>query len=123
MLTDLRPMNWNGDPDITNLEVLNTNDEACLEEMRAVLARHGKLSRFGVTLLHSHFKLAKDEVFLEQTDPLARTLLSSPVRYAEIRNQNYRPTVWRFDGEAAYGCSYCPTTPDGKRHSGYKESC
>lgn len=122
MPTDLRPTNWNGDPDIADVEALDAADEACLDELRSVLIKHRKASRFGVTLLHSHFKLADDEVFLEHTDTVARTLLSQPVRFADIEHKHYRPTVWRFDGEKAHGCSYCPTDAKGN-HFGYKEPC
>ena len=122
MMTDLRPTNWNDLPNIDDVEILTEQDEQCLNEIKAILDRHGRTGKFGVTLLHSHFRLDEDEVFLEHTDANARTLLSRPVKFSEIANKPYRPTVWRFDGPKASGCSYCPPGAGG-RHSGYKEPC
>ena len=121
-MTELRPMNWNDLPHINDVETVTPEDEQCLNEIKAVLERYGRTDKFGITLLHSHFPLADDEVFLEHTDEQARTLLSRPVKYSEILNKPYRPTVWRFDGEKAQGCAYCPL--DAKnRHMGYKMPC
>jgi hypothetical protein len=122
MMTGLKPTNWNNDPDIADVANLNEQDQACLEEIKAVLTKPSRTARFGVTLLHSHFRLADDEVFLEHTDEKARTLVTSPIRFADIVHKHYRPTVWRFDGEKAQGCSYCPMDEDGNHH-GYKEQC
>lgn len=118
----MNPTNWNDDPNINEVEALNRADEACLDEIRDVLKKHNKTSRFGVTLLHSHFRLAKDEVLLEHISESERTLMSRPVRLTEMASKDYRPTVWRFDGEKAHGCSYCPTDANG-RHHGSKEPC
>jgi len=115
-------MNWNDLPNIDDLDVLTERDEQCLKEIKGVLERHNRTRKFGITLLHSHFVLNDDEVFLEHTDAVARTLVSRPITITEIANKPYRPTVWRFDGLKAHGCSYCPTDKDGD-HNGYKEPC
>jgi len=122
MITELRPMNWNDLPDIDDVEHMTEKDHQCLNEIKAVLDRYGRTRRFGITLLHSHFRLGDDEVFLEHSDEIARTLFSRPVKLSEIANKPFRPTVWRFDGVKAQGCSYCPTGED-KKHYGYKEPC
>jgi len=115
-------MNWNDLPDIADVEHLTERDEKCVDEIRAVLERYNRTSKFGITLLHSHFSLADDEVFLEHCDTEQRILLTRPVKLSEIKNRHYRPTVWRFDGAANQACSYCPTDRDGN-HLGYKEPC
>jgi hypothetical protein len=45
-------------------EPLSSADLAVLEEVRQVLAMHGALRRFGVTLQHQHFDLADDEILV-----------------------------------------------------------
>jgi hypothetical protein len=44
---------------------LGDRDRAVMDEVREVLAKHGALGRFGLTLLHSHFEVAHDEVLAE----------------------------------------------------------
>src|SRR5262249_39367548 len=66
-------------PAIENAEPLGCQDVALLTELREVLARHGALGRFGLTLLHEHFPVEDNEVLLETNDPLTRTLEMRPV--------------------------------------------
>lgn len=122
MIDQLRPTNWNDLPNISDLDSLNETDEHCLKEIKTVLERHNRTRKFGITLLHSHFAINEDEVFLEHTDVATRTLVSRPISTLELANKSYRPTVWRFDGEKPQGCSYCPTDED-HNHLGYKEPC
>ena len=122
MFTFARPTNWNDLPHINETAVLSESDEACLGELKEVLLKHEKAARFGVALLHKHFQLTDGEVLLEHCDEKARSLLTTPVRFEEIKEKAYRPTVWRFDGANNHGCSYCPTGKDGD-HYGYKEPC
>jgi hypothetical protein len=42
-------------PDIDETAPLDASDHSCMKEIRDVLARHDKLNRFGLTLLHTHF--------------------------------------------------------------------
>lgn len=58
---------------------LSRTDVACLNEVRAVLEAHGKLQRFGVSLLHRHFEIAADECLLETVDVQQRELRVRPV--------------------------------------------
>jgi hypothetical protein len=44
---------------------IDDSDQACLEEVRAVLARYGKLNRFALHLAHRHFPLGPDEILIE----------------------------------------------------------
>lgn len=59
-------------PHIDDLIPFSTEDEACLAEMKEVLRRHGKLGRFGLSLMHNHFEVADDEMLLEECDVLVR---------------------------------------------------
>ena len=68
---------------LTDIEVLahglSPIDVARLNEVRAVLESHGKLQRFGVSLLHKHFEIAADECLLETVDVQRRELRVRPV--------------------------------------------
>ena len=114
------PMTWNDLPSIHDVEKTAQEDEQCLREIKAVLERYGKTSRFGITLLHQHFMLADDEVLVENCDIEKRTLVTTPMKTSESIVRNYIPTVWRFDGKNPSVCAYCPT--HGSQHDGYKES-
>ena len=51
-------------PTIDEVVPVGPDDEACINEIRSVLARHNALQRFGITLLHKHFDITDDEVLL-----------------------------------------------------------
>ena len=42
-------------PHLEELPPLDATDAACLADLHAILARHGKEARFGVGLLHRHW--------------------------------------------------------------------
>jgi hypothetical protein len=115
----MHPMTWNDLPSIHDVPCLDDTDERCLEEIRTVVQKHGKARRFGVTLLHQHFTLSEDELLVEHCDFARRTLVTAPEKASDIIEHNYIPTVWRFDGQRAHACGYCPT--HGNQHDGYKE--
>lgn len=102
-----RPLQLAELPDISEVEPLNENDRACFRDVREVLARHGLLSRFGLTLLHQHFPVGPDEALLETFDADARTLNIRPVPKAELPPSI--ETQWQLvDGEALLVChGYC----------------
>jgi hypothetical protein len=41
--------------DIDDVRPVDATDQVVFDEVRKVLARHGALQRFGLTLLHQHF--------------------------------------------------------------------
>jgi len=118
----MNPMVWNDLPDIQDAAGLDESDERCLEEIRTVVLKHGKSSRFGAVLLHRHFQLGDDELLVEHCDEVTRTLTTKPTSSDEVIERDYTPTVWRFDGAAPSACSYCPRDAGGT-HNGYKEPC
>src|SRR5260370_32755153 len=79
---------------IDDIEPLSSQDTACLEEIREVLARHGALERFGVSLLHEHFEVADDEILVETCDIEARTLVTTPMKRAELGEEAIIQTNW-----------------------------
>lgn len=70
---------WNHLPEIHDVMPLGTQDRACLEAVREVLAKHECLDRFGLSLLHKHFEMAADEILVEEVDEKTRTLVTKPV--------------------------------------------
>lgn len=107
---------------VNDIEPLNVSD-ACLQDIRDVLVKHGCQDRLGISLLHKHFDLAPDEVLLERCDERKRILTIRPVKRSMI-GASVIETQWRFDPTSITGqlsCdSYCPTGKDGE-HYGYKD--
>lgn len=96
MTLSIRPMQWAILPELHDTPPLDDDDDlACLEEIRGVLARHGKLSRFAVHLAHRHFELAPDEILIERPDPDGRTQHVAVGRLDDAREA--RPTTWLFE--------------------------
>lgn len=92
-------------PNINEVEPLQAEDMECLREIRDVLAKHGRLNRFGVNLLHGHFDVATDECLVEVCDPEKRTLMILPVNRSELAGQRMMETNWRLDsGESLLDC-------------------
>lgn len=116
----MEPLTWNDLPSIHDVRPIDDADRACLDEIRGVVERHGKVNRYGVALLHQHFELREGEVLVEHCDLDARTLSTAPQAATSEVLERYIPTIWRFDGHVANACSYCPT--HGNQHDGHKES-
>lgn len=91
----VRPMQWGVLPDLGNVLPLDATDTACMDELRAVLAKHGKLDRFAVHLAHKHFELAAGEVLVERPDPDGRTQHVEVGRLIDYPDAV--PTTWLFD--------------------------
>jgi hypothetical protein len=70
-------------------------DEKVLASVSEILARHRKLKRFGVRLLHDPLDL-KDHVLLETCDPEKRVLTCVPTSAAEMKEVNSVPTLFQW---------------------------
>ncbi|MBV6696047.1 hypothetical protein KV557_02765 [Kitasatospora aureofaciens] len=81
-------------PRFEEAEGLGPQDATFVQDLIAVLEKHGNLERFGLCLLHDHFPLAADEILVETNDTEARTLHTR----VEKANQttHSKPTQWRF---------------------------
>jgi hypothetical protein len=114
-------------PNIDEVPPLDAGDHACMSEIRRVLEGHGKLQRFGLTLLHDHFHIGGDEVLLEACNVDTRTLTIRPVKKTALENARVLETNWRLDTmETMAACQQvCITSSDGKlgsTHSGHHNS-
>lgn len=107
---NLTPTQWASFPDVNDVAPIGDDDELVLHEIREVLVRHGKVDRFGVTLVHRHFGLAEGEIIFEETDPDGRTQTMN-VRSEDFLRQreNVLPTQWVFNrpGFAVACHGYC----------------
>ncbi|MFG2181550.1 hypothetical protein ACGFLS_22920 [Streptomyces abikoensis] len=81
-------------PSFEEAEGLGPQDGAFVRDLVAVLDKHGNLDRFGLCLLHDHFRLAPDEVLVETHDLDARTLQVKVEKAATTTHT--RPSQWRF---------------------------
>jgi hypothetical protein len=70
-------------PDIDAVAPFGPDDAVCLKEVNEVLRKHNATARFGVSLLHSHFPMAEDEILLEETDVLNRRQTISVIKMAD----------------------------------------
>ena len=102
----------------------SSEDEACFLELKSVLQKHGKLSRFGICLLHDHFPVYERERLLEECNPATRILTIRPV---EIDSDKFGETIetsWRLDVKSDISrptgncIAYCKEIdgPNGKTH-------
>jgi hypothetical protein len=110
---------WSRLRDIDDVEPIHEGDTTCLADIRDVLKKHGKLERFGVALLHSHFELADDEILLESTNVDARRLVTEPVKESDADQSNIG-TIWMLregDHETMSWCrQYCKRLPISNSH-------
>ena len=119
----IAPTQWGKLPDIDDVEPIGDKDVACLQEVYAVLKKHGCDTRFGVAMLHKHFEIANDELLVEETDKENRVLTIKPVKRAYAGP--LMETIWQLESDSAgkvmMGCrQFCPTdernTHLGSRH-------
>lgn len=113
MELSIQPMQWATLPELHQVPPIDDTDLECLEEIRGVLARHGKLARFAVHLAHRHFELAPDEVLIERPDPDGRT---QHVTVGTLKDEPMaRPTTWLFEEAPVFHMSdavYCVCVSD-----------
>jgi hypothetical protein len=115
-----RSVNWNEFGHIDEIPAETPADQACLEQIQAILERHGMTERFGVHLLHKHFDLAEDEVLLETQDPTSGTLTSRKVKRTELNGVDHKITAWSFRGRKIVKIGACAGGEYGS-HYGYKD--
>ncbi|MBR0726780.1 hypothetical protein [Bradyrhizobium manausense] len=68
------------DIDTADVGIITADDQACLDEVGSCLLGAKVHSRFGLTLLHSHFPVYDDEMLLEEVNADERVITVRPVR-------------------------------------------
>lgn len=104
---------YQGLPHIDDVAPFSEADQTCLDEIRAVLDRHGKIDRFGVCLLHKHFPIEDGEILVETCDEEERTLTLRPVNKDCLPAHSVVETVWRFDRTGASAACWKACVADG----------
>jgi hypothetical protein len=112
------PIQWQSLSEIDDVRPIDDSDAPVLDHIRAVLAKHGCLDRFGVALLHRHFDVGDDELMLETTDVSVREHWVRPVQRAELAARGFtaQSTILRFDDTGSVQDCACATDKDG--HTG-----
>jgi|GEM_PF-832563 len=103
----LTPLLFNFLPHADEVQAINDEDKACFKEIRDVLLKHGKLERFGLTLLHKHFDIQDDEVLIENTDEISRIQTITPMKIKDVEatGESLLETSWSLvDNEAVTRC-------------------
>lgn len=107
----IQPMQWASLPELHEINPLDASDHACMTEVAAVLARHGKLDRFALHLAHRHFDLATGEVLVERSDHDARTQRIEVGRLDQLGDAV--PTTWMLKPDLlAAEAIYCVCIAD-----------
>jgi hypothetical protein len=68
------------DIDSSDAGIISLGDQACLDEIGSCLLRAKANTRFGATLLHSHFKISDDELLLEEALVDEHLITLRPIR-------------------------------------------
>ncbi len=91
--------------DISEVQPLTSKDQPMVDEIYQILKKHNALTRFGLTLLHKHFDITKDEMLIESVDPKTRTQTVKPYKKDELTDYDFIETAWRLDtGKAVMDC-------------------
>jgi hypothetical protein len=109
---------------------LDRHDLECFAEVRDVLARHGRLDRFGIVLLHRHFDIADDERLVETTDVNERVQTVRVHKAESLAGVKTIDTAWRLHPEGVEAMAECIVTCHGpstqfceeQKHSTVKKS-
>jgi hypothetical protein len=107
-------------PDISEVKPLGPEDEELVADLHAVLKKHDALSRFGITLLHTHFPIASDEVILEETDVAARRQQMRPVQIGQIEGTRLTDTSWSL--ETGHPVMRCTCQESQGRHNHFESN-
>ncbi len=112
-------LQWCRLQDLRDVAPLDDADIACMAELRAVLARHGRLERFALHLAHKHFDVAPNEILVEYSDPLSREQRLRVERRDAAALRAAVPTSWMLDDirpRVGCVCAYDATQGHLGRH-------
>lgn len=85
--------------DINEVVEFSDADKPLFDELYDVLKKYDSLHRFGISLLHSHFDLAENEVLIERTDRASRQQIIEPITLDELSEISVIETSWRLDAK------------------------
>lgn len=105
----IRPMQWARIQDLHECEPLGESDIDCMKDVRMVLAKHGKLGRFALHLIHKHFEIADREILVEYSDAARREQFFKVENVDAEAAKHAIPTTWtleRVEPMARCVCAY-----------------
>lgn len=93
----VKPMQWMQVKDLHDTPPLDGGDLECMKDVRAALAKHGKLGRFALHLVHKHFDIAEDEVLVEFSDAGSREQFFRVEKLDSEAAKHSVPTTWTLE--------------------------
>ncbi|MDH7911354.1 hypothetical protein [Winogradskyella sp. SYSU M77433] len=121
-MKNLTPLVHNSLKHEMDIKSINDSDTECLKEIKEVLKKYNSLDRFGITLLHKHFELDKDEILIEAVDEENRIQIIKPFKIEEVEKMEGEviETSWALidEKEAILACRRkCVKTGEGHYNS------
>jgi hypothetical protein len=107
--------------DLDEVPPLDDADLDCMNELRDVLARHGRLGRFALQLVHKHFDLGPHEVLVETSDPATREQRLRVQPRDRLATLDAVPTAWLLGADGPAVVCVCANR-GGEGHRGRHES-
>ena len=74
-------------------EFSKVKDWEFFQDVSHLLFKHGKIEKFVITLLHTHFSISKNEIIVESADK-ENTKINIEVK--RKNRKSYYPNIWRF---------------------------
>lgn len=109
----IQPMQWARVEDLQDVEPLSDDDFECMQQVREVLARHGKPSRFALHLIHKHFDIEADEILVEYSDGAKREQTCRPEKATSEMALGATPTTWSLQHIEPLATCRCARTVNG----------
>lgn len=109
----IAPMQWANIADLHDVPALSDDDLECMRDIREVLARHRKLDRFALHLVHKHFDLQPDELLVEYNDAGPREQYFRVEKATPHILANSIPTTWTLEANEPLARCVCATRPGG----------
>lgn len=116
----IKPMQWAQVKDLHECQPLADDDVACMEDVRAALAKHGKLDRFALHLIHKHFDVADDEILVEYSNADSREQFFRVEKADSPDARQSIPTTWTLERMEPMARCVCATRTSG--HLGRHET-
>jgi hypothetical protein len=117
----IQPMQWTGIADLEDTPPLSDDDFACMRDIRDVLLKHNKVSRFALHLIHKHFNLEEDEVLVEYNDAGPREQYFKVEKADSEIVKHSIPTTWTLEDMTPMARCVCAYRM-GKGHLGRHET-
>lgn len=117
----IAPMQWAPIKDLHDCDPLSEADLECMKDVRAALAKHGKLDRFALHLIHKHFDIAEDEILVEYSEAANREQFFRVEKASSEAAKHAVPTTWTLESMEPMARCVCAYR-QGQGHLGRHET-